>query len=173
MSCTPAWLPPRHRARIATLLSVRSPLSSSPPLRRVTSPAAFRVDLDCVCQQRRRRRRAKGERDEGGSGGCCRWSDAALIIFPRPTPPPPLSVWLCGGGKGKGERQNAISVISGWARCERARRKGEGQTQEGRSHLRTSTDDRFTCEVSKHKEISYALNSAVKEFVAEGPLFRR
>ena len=58
-------------------------------------------------------------------GGCCRWSDAALIIFPRP---PPLSVWLCGGGgfgggKGKGERQNAISVISGWARCERVGRK--------------------------------------------------
>ena len=32
------------------------------------------------------------------------------------------SVWLCGE-KGKGERQNAISVISGWARCERGHDK--------------------------------------------------
>ena len=95
----------------------------------------------------------EGGGKRGGREGdvVCRRSDAALIIFPRrrrrrPSVDGLQSVWLCGGGKGKRERerQNAISVISGWARCERG---GRHRTNTG-SPIKLDFSSLFRCEVS-------------------------
>ena len=74
---------------------------------------------------------------ERRSVGCC----TALIIFPRPS-----SIGATDGrfgfaadgkGKGKGET-NTISVISGWARCERSNdkhRTGRKRQRDRARHL--------------------------------------
>ena len=74
--CLVAATPPRTHRNAA----LRPPRPSALRRRhRVTSPAAFRVDLDCVylttaaAATRQRGARDEGGRDGGRGGGCCRW----------------------------------------------------------------------------------------------------